>query len=652
MAGDVERRSSLASTLTAVLCVLLLPQNAAGTEWDLTGTAGVQERSNVLITADGATLAPPTTITTDLIGCTADATYVADYRSGSLAPLCSKTTSAATLTGNYVWTSDGLRLKNASGTGQLCIPSSKTWWRLGEDWWVRLIVQPNEWKTTSATLASVPSGWSVYTPSGTLMFLVSRSPDGRGAYNKQWMLGVQERLVGAPHVFDIENRMLNGQRVTTVRLDGEVRADLRQEWLNQNPNGGKLCMGGAWDLTVHGIEIHNGTAGLNQSAYAAPTPYTIYPGTLRLASIPVDPAQPLRVTASVSQPSVGTRVYLDPRFLAANGTLLPRPGAPIVSLIIMACGVSSKKNHTWADVALPALRAANATVTCVISDAGRNLSVTDAMAAAGDDVGLEYNINDCAGLGRARQSWLVDRGIAPHSFVNYFGINTEAGLGCVAQHGLNFLSGPSTDNPAYFRPTLHQANCGYKTDVLACLVAQLDHAVATGVWTMVSSHWTEKAYNDSLWPDFVAAAQARGVRLESVAEVQRTHYPVLDSEAVTLNVPADAVAVQPTLLFFSDGTQAPVLRSLSMTAGSQPLASCSDGVQNQDETGPDCGGICGGYWYDNACHADPPPLPSREWTTTLSAAAVQACLGEALPLTVQDARPTADGGLWLSLRQP
>ncbi|MBU1199512.1 MAG: hypothetical protein KKF46_06755 [Nanoarchaeota archaeon] len=34
-------------------------------------------------------------------------------------------------------------------------------------------------------------------------------------------------------------------------------------------------------------------------------------------------------------------------------------------------------------------------------------------------------------------------------------------------------------------------------------------------------------------------------------------------------------------------------------------ATCVDRVQNQDETGPDCGGVCGGYWYDGACHAEP-----------------------------------------------
>lgn len=34
---------------------------------------------------------------------------------------------------------------------------------------------------------------------------------------------------------------------------------------------------------------------------------------------------------------------------------------------------------------------------------------------------------------------------------------------------------------------------------------------------------------------------------------------------------------------------------------------CSDGIQNQDEAGPDCGGPCSGHWYDEACHPQPKP---------------------------------------------
>ena len=39
------------------------------------------------------------------------------------------------------------------------------------------------------------------------------------------------------------------------------------------------------------------------------------------------------------------------------------------------------------------------------------------------------------------------------------------------------------------------------------------------------------------------------------------------------------------------------------------LPSCNDGTQNQDEAGIDCGGVCGGYWYDNSCHSTPETAP-------------------------------------------
>ncbi len=36
-------------------------------------------------------------------------------------------------------------------------------------------------------------------------------------------------------------------------------------------------------------------------------------------------------------------------------------------------------------------------------------------------------------------------------------------------------------------------------------------------------------------------------------------------------------------------------------------ASCTDGIKNQNEVVVDCGGVCGGYWYDNACNPQPKP---------------------------------------------
>jgi hypothetical protein len=38
--------------------------------------------------------------------------------------------------------------------------------------------------------------------------------------------------------------------------------------------------------------------------------------------------------------------------------------------------------------------------------------------------------------------------------------------------------------------------------------------------------------------------------------------------------------------------------------------SCTDSIKNQDETAVDCGGKCGGYWYDDKCNAAPKPTYS------------------------------------------
>jgi len=46
----------------------------------------------------------------------------------------------------------------------------------------------------------------------------------------------------------------------------------------------------------------------------------------------------------------------------------------------------------------------------------------------------------------------------------------------------------------------------------------------------------------------------------------------------------------------------------STDGGGAATESCNDNLKNQDETGPDCGGVCGGYWYDNSCHTSPKPV--------------------------------------------
>ncbi|MBN2142619.1 hypothetical protein JW711_04785 [Candidatus Woesearchaeota archaeon] len=51
--------------------------------------------------------------------------------------------------------------------------------------------------------------------------------------------------------------------------------------------------------------------------------------------------------------------------------------------------------------------------------------------------------------------------------------------------------------------------------------------------------------------------------------------------------------------------------------------SCSDGVKNQDETGIDCGGTCGGYWYDLECHTSPKPEAKEAVLTSVKSTGAQ-----------------------------
>lgn len=42
--------------------------------------------------------------------------------------------------------------------------------------------------------------------------------------------------------------------------------------------------------------------------------------------------------------------------------------------------------------------------------------------------------------------------------------------------------------------------------------------------------------------------------------------------------------------------------------------SCDDSKENQDETGVDCGGVCGGYWYSGSCHPVPEKQTNKDMT--------------------------------------
>jgi hypothetical protein len=66
-----------------------------------------------------------------------------------------------------------------------------------------------------------------------------------------------------------------------------------------------------------------------------------------------------------------------------------------------------------------------------------------------------------------------------------------------------------------------------------------------------------------------------------------------------------APAPQPKIMC-PDGN---IVDDASMCAKPEPIMTCDDGILNQDETNIDCGGACAGYWYDNACHTEPKPVP-------------------------------------------
>lgn len=563
-------RSLIVGTL-AVLMVVATLWAATATDQTilatvpLTTSEGVSEATNSLFSASGAVISPTANITPRLEGCTADATFVLDLTDGSLTPDCSRSTAPPTLTGNYEWAQTsagrGLRLRNASGSGQLCIPTTKTWWRLGPDWRVRLLVQPNNWPT-SGTLATVTSGWTLWTSGASLRLTVTKSPAGRSPYNHQWALAVQNRLVGSPHTVDLWSTTRGTHRESWVLLDGELRAPLLDEVLNQAPgSSGKLCVGSStWDVTVLGIEIHNGTFTRNQTTYASPTPRTIYPGRIQLSPVAITPGRQLTLSATVTEPSPGTRVYLEPRYY--RGTELTKPLLrPAVSFVQMACGVG--RNHSFYENGAQSFRRHNGTFSCVISNAGFNTTATDDLATWGVDLGLEYDPNKCDGIASARQNWLLNRGHYPYTFVNYFGILAEAGLSCAAQYGFAFTNALANDNAQFFRPTLRHAACDYKSDALACFVEGFRKSVAENTWVIVSSHWGAKA-NDTLYESFMTEAERLGLRVESVREVQRTRFPELGHGPITHDPPPDATAFVPVLYLYSDGTQTPTIRDITI----------------------------------------------------------------------------------------
>lgn len=54
---------------------------------------------------------------------------------------------------------------------------------------------------------------------------------------------------------------------------------------------------------------------------------------------------------------------------------------------------------------------------------------------------------------------------------------------------------------------------------------------------------------------------------------------------------------------------------------------CEDGLQNQGEGGPDCGGPCPGYWYGGSCHPRPQPGEPCKASAVFSGACEKLCFG-------------------------
>ncbi len=64
-------------------------------------------------------------------------------------------------------------------------------------------------------------------------------------------------------------------------------------------------------------------------------------------------------------------------------------------------------------------------------------------------------------------------------------------------------------------------------------------------------------------------------------------------------------------------------------------ATCSDGEQNQDETGVDCGGVCtdinGAYYYDGECHEEEEETLSHEYSLDIKDVTVEYSNGTGKP---------------------
>jgi len=74
----------------------------------------------------------------------------------------------------------------------------------------------------------------------------------------------------------------------------------------------------------------------------------------------------------------------------------------------------------------------------------------------------------------------------------------------------------------------------------------------------------------------------------------------------TIQLPATMKTGSYTLKVFANYADKVATSAFSFEVAKATVKlTCIDKVQNQDELGPDCDGVCGGYWYDNSCHSTP-----------------------------------------------
>jgi hypothetical protein len=97
------------------------------------------------------------------------------------------------------------------------------------------------------------------------------------------------------------------------------------------------------------------------------------------------------------------------------------------------------------------------------------------------------------------------------------------------------------------------------------------------------------------------------------------------TSAFTFAVVPKEITTQPTP---TTNTTKPVTNNNTPVAQPEPIiqATCTDGIRNQNETGIDCGGTCGGSWYDLECHHTPKPVAATSQTKSTGSLVLEARL--------------------------